>query len=170
VARVQRRQEVVEARKALIVPVELLVGALQEAVLGEQLPLGLAREGDMDGGGLADAAQRYEATRQRVHDALGVDAVADQQPRPGRGGEGNRDLELRIIAPAGALIGVRPAAVEDVLALGMRFQIAGHDSGDAATDFGHEMPRAPAGADRRRTRFLNCRQKRVRNERVIGRF
>ena len=95
-----------------------------------------------------------------VADPLAVDAVADQQPRAGRRREGNRGLQLRIIAAAGALIGVRPAAVEHVFALRVRFQIAGHDAGDRAVELGHEMPRAPAGARRRPSRKLRRRQKR----------
>ena len=40
-------QEIVEGRVAVILPVELLVGALQEAVLAEQAPFGLGQEGDV---------------------------------------------------------------------------------------------------------------------------
>ncbi|MET3156970.1 hypothetical protein ABIF34_003995 [Bradyrhizobium japonicum] len=170
VARVQGGEEVVEARKTLVVPVELLVGTLEEAVPGEQLPLRLPREGDVHRGSLADPAQRHQPARQCLHDALAVDTVADQQPRPGRRGEGNRDLELGIVAPAGPLVGVSPAAVEDVFALRMRFQIAGHDADNAAVDLGDQMPGSPSGADRGRTRFLDGGEKRVRDERVIGRL
>ncbi len=49
VARIQRAEEIVEGRVALVFPVELLVGSLQEAVLGQQFPFVLACEGDMDG-------------------------------------------------------------------------------------------------------------------------
>jgi hypothetical protein len=49
VARVQGGEEIIEGVVALIVPVELLVGPLQEAVFGQELPLRLARKGDVDG-------------------------------------------------------------------------------------------------------------------------
>ena len=149
---------------------ELLVGALEEAVLGEQLPLRLAGESDVHRGSLADTAQRHQPARQRFHDVLAVNAVADQQPRSRRRRERNRNLQLRIVPPAGALIGIGPAAVEDIFALRVRFQIAGHDAGDAAADLGHEVSRPPAGARSRRTRFLNRRQKRMGDEGVIGGF
>ena len=69
---------------AVVVPVKLLVVALQEAVLGQKLPFGFAREGDVNRGGLGRAAQRHQPARQRIADAVGIDAVADQQPRAGR--------------------------------------------------------------------------------------
>ena len=65
---------------------------------------------------------------------------------PVAGVNGHRGLQLRVIAPAGTLMSVRPAAVEDVLALRMRFQIAGHDADDLAAEPCQEMPRTPAGA------------------------
>ena len=129
-ARIEAGKEIVEGRKTLVVPVKLLVGALQEAVLGEKFPFGFAREGHMHRRGLADAAQRDEAACERRADLLAIDVVADQEARAGRRRERNRALQLRIIAAAGALIGIGPAAVEHVFALRMRFQIAGHDADD----------------------------------------
>ncbi len=49
VARIERGEEIVETGVTLVVPVELLVGALQETVFGEELPFRLAREGDVSG-------------------------------------------------------------------------------------------------------------------------
>ena len=46
-ARIEAGEEIVEGRKILVVPVKLLVGALQEAVLGEKFPLAFARERHM---------------------------------------------------------------------------------------------------------------------------
>ena len=108
--------------------------------------------------------------RQRGADALAIDAVADQQARPGRRREGNRGLQFRIIAAAGALIGVGPAAVEHVFALRVRFQIAGHDAGDGAVELGHEVARPPAGSRAGRTGRFRGREKCMRNEGVIGGF
>ena len=46
-ARVERGKEIVKAAKTVIVPVKLLIGALQEAVLGQKLPFRFARERHM---------------------------------------------------------------------------------------------------------------------------
>ena len=51
----------VEGRVAGVLPVELLVGALQEAVLAEELPFGLGQEGDVDRGGLVPPAELDQA-------------------------------------------------------------------------------------------------------------
>ena len=47
VTRVEGGEEVLEAAIALVVPVKLLVVALQEAVAGQKLPFGFARKGDV---------------------------------------------------------------------------------------------------------------------------
>ena len=71
---------------------------------------------------------------------------ADQEPRSGGRRERNRDLQLGIITPAGALIGVGPAAVEHVFALRVGLQIAGYDAEDLVASFRDQMARRPAGA------------------------
>src|SRR6266851_4889716 len=98
----------------MVAPVKLLIGALEETVFSEKLRFRLARERHMGGRGLADTAERNEAARQRGADLVLVDAAAEQQARPRRRRERNRSLKFWIIAPAGALIGVGPAAVEHV--------------------------------------------------------
>ena len=168
VTRVQRGQEIVKGSVAFIVPVKLLVVTLQEAVLAQKLRFRLAGERHMHGGGVGRVAQRHQPARQRGSDPLAVDAIADQQPRAGGGREGHRGLQFWIIAPAGALIGIRPAAVEDVFALRMRFQIAGHDAGDLAIEPCQEMPRPPAGAGAGRAGSFGGGEKCVGNEGVIG--
>src|SRR5664279_1945422 len=70
-----------------------------------------------------------------------IHAIRDQQPRSGCRRKGNRDLQFRIIASAGALIGFGPAAVEHVFALRVRFLIAGNDSGDGAVEPRHLLAR-----------------------------
>ena len=160
VTRVQRGQKIVKGPVAFIVPVKLLVVALQEAVRPQKLRFRLRGEGYMHGGGVGRVAQRHQAARQRGSDPLAVDAIADQQPWAGGGGEGHRGLQFRIIASAGTLIGIRPAAVEDVFALRMRFQIAGHDAGDLAIEPCQEMPRHPSRCGRRPSRRLRRLRKR----------
>src|SRR2546423_11716554 len=170
VARVQRGQEIVKSRVAFMVPVKLLVVALQEAVRPQKLRFRLAGEGDVHGGGIGRIAERLQAARERGSDLLAIDPVADQQPWTGRWRKGHRGLQLWIIASARALIGIRPAAVEDIFALGMRFQIAGHDAGDFAVEPCQEMPRTPAGAGTGRAGGFGGGEKCMRNEWVIGRL
>ena len=65
-ARIEGGEEIVEGAVALIVPVELLVGALQEAMFGEKFPFGFAGKGDVNRGGLGGLAQRHQPARQRA--------------------------------------------------------------------------------------------------------
>ena len=63
-----------------------------------------------DRGGLAQPAQLDQALRERGLRHGRSAPGRDQQAAAGRRRERHRDLELRIIAAAGALIGLRPAA------------------------------------------------------------
>jgi hypothetical protein len=107
---------------------ELLVRALQIAFVGQEAPFVFRQESRMHRRGLPLVAKGDQACRQRRLDRLRL------RPRPGqqtgaRGrGERHADLQFGVIAAAGALIGVGPTVVEDVFALGMRFQIAGRDT------------------------------------------
>ena len=83
-----------------------------------------------------------------------VDALADQQARAGRRRKGNRGLQFRIIASAGAFIGIGPAAVEHVFALRVGFQIAGHNAGDRAVEPGQADGAVPSRSARRPIRML----------------
>ena len=107
---------------------------------------------------------------ERRPDPLAVDVAADQQARSGGGRKRHRGLQLWIIAATGALIGVGPAAVEDVFALRVRFQIAGHDAGDLAVEPGEQMPRTPAGAGAGRAGGFGGGKKGMGNEGVIARL
>ena len=155
--RIERGEEVLKTPIALIAPVKLLVVALQESATGQKLRFVFGCKRHVNRRGVGRVAKPHQTARQRGADLLLIDAVTDQQPRTCRRREGHRDLQFWIVASAGALIGIGPTAVEHVFALRVRFQVAGHDAGDATVDLGHEMPRPPAGADRGRTRFLNGR-------------
>ncbi len=86
----------------------------------------------MDRRGADLLAQRPQAGDERRPRGVAVGLWRDQQPRTGHGRERHRDLELRIVAPAGALVGVGPAVVEDVLALAMGLRVAGRRGDDLA--------------------------------------
>ena len=83
--------------------------------------------------------------------AHGADAsVADEKTATGDGRERHGDLQLRVVAPAGALEGVGPLVIEDVLAIGMRSSVHRRDADRPPCIFEHGVNRAPAGcgADR----------------------
>src|SRR5262245_5045570 len=101
----ERRQERVERVVAGILPVELLVGALEEAAAPEQLPFRLGREGDVHRGRMRAPADVDQRIRERRTHRLGLRSWAREQPRAGRRGERHGDLELGIVAAAGALVG-----------------------------------------------------------------
>ncbi len=123
----------------------------------------------MHRGGLAHPAKLDQAGGEALAHRVGARARRDQQP-PSRGGrERHRHLEFRIIAAAGALIGVGPAGVEHVFAARVGLQIARHDPGDrAVVRLRDEMLRLPAGARAGRAGDLQGGQESMRDERVIG--
>ena len=71
-ARRERGEEIVEARVAGILPVELLVGALQESEFAEEAEFRLGREGHVNARGVVDAAKLDQAGRQRAADFVGA--------------------------------------------------------------------------------------------------
>ena len=84
--------------------------------------------------------------------------------------EGHGDLELGIVAAAGALEGLRPAMVEDVFALAVAFHIErGGALQGAVVAFGQQILRLPAGPPADRLGILQRLQEAVAEERVAGR-
>ncbi len=168
-ARGERVEEVVEVAIALVDEVELPVGARQIAVFGKLLLLGFSGEGDVQRGGAELGGQRGAGGGEQRAVLAGVAARPDQQAPAGHRREGHRRLELGIVAPAGAFIGVGPAVVEDVFAHGMAFQVAGHDRGRPAVGaVEHQVLAEPAGLAGGRAGFLQRPQEIVRQKRVVG--
>src|ERR1700749_1978622 len=64
-ARCERAEEVVEAAVAGVLPVELLVGALQESEVAEEAVFGFSGECDVHARGAIDAAKLDEPADQR---------------------------------------------------------------------------------------------------------
>ncbi len=125
-ARGERRKEILEAPIALVPPVELLVGPLEEADVAGELPFLAREEGDVQ---RRDAEPVGDLDRGLQQDrfALALVHAGGHEQAPARDRrEGDGGLKLGIIAAAGAHIGVGPAMIEDVLSLAVRLQIAGH--------------------------------------------
>jgi hypothetical protein len=120
-ARGEGVEEILERGIAGILPMELLVGALQKTLRGQRPAILALQEGGVHPGGLPLLAQGDQPLRQRRAHRLGICVGMHQKPRAGRRRERNRDLQLRVIVAARALIGVRPGMVEDIFALRMRF-------------------------------------------------
>src|SRR5689334_15273363 len=98
---------------------ELLVGALQIALAGKQTRFVLGQERDVDRRDVALVAERDQAGRERFLHRGGLRTGPREEARAGRRRERHADLELRVVAAPGALIGIGPAMVEDILALRM---------------------------------------------------
>ena len=159
----KRCEEFVEAAVAGIFPVELLVGALQESDLAEEAEFRFGREGDMNAGGVVHAAEFDQAGDQRGARFTGLRAGAHQEPAAGGGRKRHRDLELRVIAAAGAHIGFRPTGVEDVFAARVTLEVARRGGKNGAVDcFDEYVLDLPAGPATDRFRGLQGRKKMVR--------
>ena len=154
-ARRQRGEEIVKACETLALPVKLLVGALQIAEPAEELEFRLGRKGHMHAGSAAALANLDQAAGERALDGLGLRAVAHQEAAAGRRRERYGDLQLRIIAAAGALIGLGPAAVEHVFTARVALEIAGRRGNQGAIRrFCQHMPSLPARSGTDRLRIL----------------
>ena len=66
--RIEGAKEILERPIAFVVPVELLVGALQESIFGEECPFLLARECDVHRRGFGRVAQRNQSGGERSAD------------------------------------------------------------------------------------------------------
>ena len=149
----KRAEEVVEAGVAGILPMELLVGALQEAALAERAPFRLGQEGDVRRRQLARGGDLDQGIGEAAAHRFGQRAGAGEQARAGHRGERHRHLQLGVIVAAGVLEGLGPAVVEDIFAARMAFHIAGRGAQKRAVGaFRQQVARLPAGpaADRMR--------------------
>ena len=131
-ARRERAEEIVEAAIAGVLPVELLVGALQESELAEEAVFVFGRESDVHAGRAVDAAKLDEPADQSLARIARVPAGPHQQPAAGRRRERYRDLQFRIVVAAGVVIGLGPAVVEHVFAARVALEIAGRGGNERA--------------------------------------
>src|SRR5262249_60776492 len=115
-ARGERSQERVEGRVAGVLPMELLVRALEIAARAEQVPFRLGREGDVNRRGAGAPADIGERVGEMRAHGVGGWPRAREQSAAARGRERHGNLQLRIIAAAGAVACVRPALAEAFVA------------------------------------------------------
>ena len=165
---IKRGEEILERGVARVLPVELLVGALEVATRAEQVPFLLGQEGHVRRGEAVRLGDLGQRVAQRAAHALRRCAGAGEETRAGHRGERNGDLELRVVVTAGALEGVGPALIEDIFALGVPFGVAGRDAEDVALgSLGDQVLRLPAGPRADRFRLFKRRQEGVRYKWVI---
>ena len=112
----KRGEEIVEAFVAVIHPTELLVGARQEAGIGQGLGVVGIDEIDVKRGELVLLGE-LDGTRQERRLELGlVGALGHETAAAGDGGEGHGGQQFRVVGSARTFIGVGPALVEHELA------------------------------------------------------
>ncbi len=154
----------------MVQPVELLVGALEEAEAPAELPFRLGAEGDVQRGDLRAPGEVDGALQERGPRRLRVDRRVrpDQEPRAGRRREGHGGLQLRVVLPAGPLPGMGPGVVEHVLAEGVALQVHGQRRPQATVAvLDDEMTGPPARLGRGRAALLEGGEEGVANEGVI---
>ena len=157
-------------RIAGVLPMKLLIGALQESEFAEETEFRLGRKGDVNAGCVVDAGKARSGRRPAPGGRLGAAGPGRTRSRAsGRRRERHGDLELRIVAAAGALISLGPAAVEHVFAARMALEVAGRGGKQRAVGGLSPADAGPASRMRPPTDFevFQGRQKIMRNERVI---
>jgi hypothetical protein len=153
-ARGKRDEEILEAAVAGILPVELLIGALQESEFAQEAVFGLGRERDMHPRSAIDAAELDKPAGQCSAGVACPRAGPHQEPAAGRRREGDSDLQFRIVVAASMGVRLGPALVEDIFAARMAFEIAGRCGHERTVGGLHQqMLNVPTGpcADRFRT-------------------
>ena len=131
-ARRQRGKEPVEIGIAVILPVELDRRTDHPAKVGQWGGIALGQEINMRRRQFEPLQILHHSVCKRGAKLRGAvrRSITDEESRAGRRGEGHRRQHFRIIGPAGAGEGVRPAVVEDIFAVRMMFQIMRHRGGE----------------------------------------
>ena len=93
---------------------------------------------------------------------------AHEQARTAHGRERHRAEELRVVVEPVPVIRVRPGPVEDILAVGMAFQVQRHGGPERAVLPEQNELRPPAFGGHRAVRLVQRVQKRVPEERIVA--
>ena len=133
----------------------LLPQAQQPAVLAEALPLGFCAESSVHGTDAIVVGNLGQHIDQSIAHAVGERAGAGEQARSRHWREGNRGLELGVVAAAGALEGLRPTVIEDIFALRVALDVEGYGPQQSVFRvLRQQILRLPAGAPADRLRVL----------------
>lgn len=156
---------------AAVRPMVLQVRAAQVAGGFEHVLIRRRCESRVDGGGAGLPPQRREPAQQRLPLRAVRRRCARQQSPAAHGGERRRQLKLWIIAPARALISIRPGMVEHVFAIGMILEKGWRARHQPALHIvKQEMRAGPAGLWHCRAGLLQRQQKSMQHEGVMRLF
>ena len=159
---------------AAVRPVELTALAREEPRSFERLPLRLGRKQHVQRR-RADLERRAACRVEQQCRDSGVEALSQQQALTGRGSKRNRGDELRIVIAPGTLVGVRPAPIEDELAVRVILNKEWQRPREALVVACHDvagLPRrtvADAAAHLERTQELVLQERTVARQGVPGR-
>src|SRR5215467_6308624 len=168
-ARGERAQKILETAEAAIFPVKLLIGTLQVTEFSEQAEFRFGRKCDVHARRAGNLADFDQAAGQRASDRIFLRAGTDQKSPSSCRREWHRDLELGIVAAAGASIGISPAMVEDILTTRVALEVARHCRNQCVIGgVGEHMARLPAAAWADRIGLLQSGQECVRYKRIVS--
>ena len=94
--------------------------------------------------------------------------IGRDQPRPRRGRKRNRAHELGIVMPPVPPVRVGPRPVEHVFSVGMRLDVERHRADEQRAAPRSQVARRPPRFGRSAASFVQCVQKRVRQQRPIA--
>ena len=167
--RVEGREKIVVRRVALIFPVKLDADARREAGGEERVLVAGAREEDVRARHVDLGHHLSKRLREERRERIARRVVADEDSRAGRGREGDRGDELRVVRDAEPLGVARPLMIEDELALAVSLHVERHRGDDLAALADDERAREPADLRRDAPRLLERREPRPPHERAVSR-
>ncbi len=140
-------EEVLEILIPVVFPVKLAADAAHEPLSFQVPRLCVRREEPVQRGDPELPGDLQGAVDQRGGLLVFGGSFGDQDARTGRRGVGGGDDQLRVVGQATARVGVRPAPVEDELAIGIGLEVTGGGSDQRALDIVQgQVTRQPAEA------------------------
>ena len=115
-ARIETGQKAIKVTVAMVLPMKLLAFAGHQAKGLRRLCLCLRAERGMERRQFIVLRQLHGPLHQCCQSGF-FKSRSRQKPSPSCRGMGHRNLQLRVIMPTRAFIGMRPAVIKDVLAL-----------------------------------------------------